>query len=108
MLRNKMKLIYTNENIVLLHSAKNILALHDIKSFVKNEHVLPNGARHGINNIFLELWINHDKDFDKAASIIEKEIHNPEPMKPWICASCKEENDGSFDYCWNCQTDPSQ
>jgi len=47
---------------MVLHSAKNILALKDIASFVKNEHPIPSGTRHGMGNVFLELWINHDDD----------------------------------------------
>ena len=68
-----MRQIYTHENIMVLHSAKNILALNGIEAFVKNEHTLPNGARHGIDNIFLELWIINDQDFAKASSIIEEQ-----------------------------------
>jgi len=57
-----MKIIYSHDNIMVLHSAKNILALKDIASFVKNEHPIPSGTRHGMGNVFLELWINHDDD----------------------------------------------
>ena len=100
-----MKKIYTHENIMVLHSAKNILALNNIESFVKNEHTLPNGGRHGIDNIFLELWITNDDNFTEAASIIESQLNNPEPRADWICPECNEENDGSFDLCWKCQTE---
>ena len=100
-----MKLIYTHDNIVALHSAKNILALNSIESFVKNEYTIPNGARHGIENTFLELWITNDQDFSKATSIIEDQLIGPEPKKPWTCSKCDEPNDGSFDFCWRCQSE---
>ncbi len=103
-----MRHIYTNENIALLHSAKNILALNNIESFVKNEHTLPNGGRHGIDNIFLELWIINDEDFAEASSIIENQLINPEAKADWTCAECNEVNDGSFDLCWKCQTEKTQ
>ena len=102
-----MRHIYTHKNIVILHSAKNILALNGITSFVKNEHAIPNGARHGINNIFLELWINDDRDYDKAKDIIENEVDNPAPKESWHCSECNEENDGSFELCWKCNTEPA-
>lgn len=102
-----MRHIYTHENIVILHSAKNILALNGITSFVKNEHAIPNGARHGINNIFLELWINDDRDYTKAKDIIENEVDNPVLKKSWQCSECNEENDGSFDLCWKCSAVPT-
>lgn len=100
-----MKHVYTHDNIAVLHSAKNILTLNGIDSFVKNEHSIPNGARYGIENTFLELWISNDQDFDKAASIIERELLNPETKPKWSCANCSEENDGSFDFCWNCRSE---
>jgi hypothetical protein len=102
-----MKLIYTHENIMILHSAKNILALNGISSFVKNEHAIPNGARHGITNIFLELWINDDSDFGNAKEIIENEVENPVHKESWQCSECGEGNDGSFELCWKCQTVPA-
>lgn len=101
-----MKLVYTHDNIVVLHSVKNILALNNIESFVKNEHTIPAGARHGISNIFHELWILNDKDLVKAAAVIDREIDNPVPKASWVCGHCKEENEGSFDVCWQCQSEP--
>ncbi len=98
-----MKHIYTHDNIVVLHSIKNILSMNDIESTVKNEHTVPVGAQHGINNIFHELWILNDQDYDKAAALIESEFENPEPGKSWICSYCSEENEGNFEVCWKCQ-----
>ncbi len=98
-----MKHIYTHDNVVVLHSVKNVLAASDIESFVKNEHTIPVSANHGINNIFHELWILNDQDYDKARMIIDKEIDNPEPKASWVCSNCGEENEGSFEICWKCQ-----
>lgn len=99
-----MKLIYTHENAMLLHSAKNILERNNIESVFKNEHSAPNGGNLGISNIFQELWVVNDEDYLRATEIIEREIVNPEPKANWACPHCKEENAGSFDFCWNCQT----
>jgi hypothetical protein len=27
------------------------------------------------------------------------------PFQPWECPCCHEQNDGTFDICWNCQTE---
>lgn len=99
-----MKRIYTHDNVVVLHSIKNVLALNNIESFVKNEHTAPVGAQHGINNIFHELWLNNDEDFDRAAVIIDKKIDNPPFKAAWVCSHCHEQNDGSFEICWQCQS----
>lgn len=102
-----MKHVYTHENILVLHSVKNILALNGIESVVKNEHTIPAGARHGINNLFHELWILNDHDFDRAVALIESEIDNPVAKSSWHCSYCHEDNDGSFDVCWQCQREPA-
>lgn len=98
-----MKVIYTHENIMILHSVKNILTINGIESFFKNEYVDTMSARHGISNMFHELWISHDEDYEKASKIIESEVENPEPKKSWVCVGCQEENEGSFEICWNCR-----
>tara|TARA_R110001592_G_scaffold326640_2_gene607536 strand:- start:7601 stop:7912 length:312 start_codon:yes stop_codon:yes gene_type:complete len=99
-----MKLIYTHENTMLLHSAKNILDSNNIESVFKNEHSSPSGPNLGISNIFQELWVVHDEDYLRAREILEREIINPEPKAAWTCPQCNEDNAGSFDFCWNCQT----
>ena len=100
-----MKHIYTHDNILVLHSVKNLLTLNSIESFVRNEHTIPVGAQHGISNIFHELWIVNDQDYQKAVSTIDTEIENPTQKAPWLCAQCNEENDGSFEICWQCQSE---
>ncbi|MDO9478099.1 MAG: DUF2007 domain-containing protein [Pseudohongiella sp.] len=101
-----MKHIYTHDNIVVLHSVKNILALNDIESYVKNEQTVPVGAQHGIGNTFHELWILNDHDYIAATELIAREVENPSPKAAWVCGECNEENDGSFDVCWKCQSAP--
>jgi hypothetical protein len=98
-----MKHIYTHDNIAILHNVKNMLATHDIESFVKNEHSVPLGARHGINNTFLELWLLHDADFERASALIKSEVESADQGEPWVCSKCNEENEGTFAVCWNCQ-----
>lgn len=99
-----MKLVFTHDSIIQLHSAKNYLALNGIESFVKNEHSIPNGARHGIENTFLELWIPNDEDFDRAEALIAEQFVGHESKPEWTCVECHESNDGSFEFCWNCQS----
>ncbi|PCJ44016.1 MAG: hypothetical protein COA99_07410 [Moraxellaceae bacterium] len=102
-----MKLIYRNSNRAFIYSAKNVLALSSIECFLKNEHSNTSGGELGIANMFLELWILKDEDFVKASEIIDTQFENPVIKAPWVCAECKEENDGSFEFCWQCQFDPN-
>jgi hypothetical protein len=89
-----MKHIYTHDNVLVLHSVKNLLAINGIGSFVKNEHTIPVGAR-----------ILNDQDYQRALDIIDIEIENPPHKAPWICGQCHEENAGSFQVCWQCQSE---
>ena len=98
-----MNLIYTNENPLLVHSAKNILDMKGIESFYKNEHGNTMGPEFGTSN-FLELWIANKKDYNLARELIDSEIENPPLQEPWLCSECNEENEGSFDLCWKCQS----
>ncbi|MBU2099291.1 MAG: DUF2007 domain-containing protein [Gammaproteobacteria bacterium] len=103
-----MKHVYTHDNIVVLHAVKNVLSLHDIESFIKNEHSVPVGAQHGINNIFHELWIVNDADQAQASRIIKDEFESVGAREEWICSRCHEHNDGSFEICWKCQASNDQ
>ncbi len=96
-----MRIIYKHENRAILHSVKNILDLNGIDTYVKYEHTT--SALFVLANIELELWVLNDKDYDRAFSIIEKQITAPLDKKSWVCAKCGEENDGSFESCWNCR-----
>lgn len=35
----------------------------------------------------------------------KEETSSSEAFQPWECPCCHEQNDGSFDICWNCQTE---
>ncbi len=100
-----MRLVYKHENKAILHSAKIVLELNDIKCFVKNEHSASIAGNLGISNTCAELWISNIDDYENAVSLLENEIVNSSSKPPWICDKCNEENEGSFDFCWNCQSE---
>ncbi len=102
-----MKIVYTHENKLLLHSAKNILELNGIECFLKNEHSASAGGNLGFSNTAAELWVFNANDAEKAISLIDKEITTAALAPHWSCQQCGEENDGSFELCWKCQSEPA-
>lgn len=100
-----MKLAYQHENRAIVHSAKNILEVRGIDCHIKNDHGNTMGAEFGIANTLLELWVMNDNELSKASDILNQEVLNPENLPPWTCSNCNEENEGSFEFCWNCQTE---
>jgi hypothetical protein len=98
-----MSLVYRNENNLMVHSARNILEVNDINCYLKNEHGNTMGIEFGLSNL-LELWVSDIKDYDKAMLLIKNEVENPTEKPAWNCSGCQEENEGSFEICWSCQS----
>jgi len=99
-----MKRIYSNDNLVAVHSAKNLLELSGIDCVLKNEHSNTMGAAFGSSNL-VELWVEKSDDYEKAKSIIDDKIVHPQESSVWFCQNCKEKNEGNFEVCWNCQSE---
>jgi len=99
-----MKRIYSNDNMVAVHSAKNILEINGIDCILKNEHSNAMGAVFGTSNL-IELWVKNIEDYEVAKSIIEEKITNPQDLANWVCGQCNEQNEGSFEVCWKCQSE---
>ncbi|MCH7671266.1 MAG: DUF2007 domain-containing protein [Proteobacteria bacterium] len=102
-----MNIVYKHENKAILHSAKNLLELNGIECFLINEHSATAGGNLGLSNTAAELWVRNASDEAKARGIIDAEITNASSKPSWICGQCEEENDGSFEVCWKCQSEPA-
>ena len=99
-----MKLIYTHENLILVVHAKNLLEQQGLYVTLKNEF-----ARGAVGDIsalsaWPEVWVMNDEDYDAGVKIISEAVLESS-SESWVCKSCSEENDGSFDSCWNCESD---
>jgi hypothetical protein len=45
---------------------------------------------------------------NEFAEDVRARADNASPsFRPWTCPCCHEQNDGTFDICWNCQTEKS-
>jgi len=97
-----MKLVYTHENPLLVANVKNLLEQQGIAVILKNEFA--RGAMGEISTLdtWPELWITSDDDYAHALEIVKSNT-NSGSTNHWTCAFCSEENDSSFDLCWNCQ-----
>ena len=100
-----MIIVYKNENKALLYLAENLLEESGIHCFVKNEHSASVGGSLGMSNTSAELWLNNASDELNALAIIDREITSSTARSTWVCSQCTEGNDGSFDFCWNCQAE---
>ena len=98
-----MKLLYTNENRLLVSNIKNIVEYAGIKVTLKNEFAGGGVGELSTIDSWLELWVV-DSDYEKASKVIASCI-NSDNTQGWFCSKCAEKNDASFDFCWSCQTE---
>lgn len=99
-----MKLIYTNENRYLVHNLQNILENNGIEIMLKNEFLAGAAGELIPHETWMELWVTNDDDYDRAINTIESSFSQPD-SPTWHCQHCKEENDASFEFCWQCQNE---
>ena len=97
-----MKLIYTNENRMLVGNIRNILDANGIETVLKNEYSQGGVGEISAFDAWPELWLINDSDFDSATAAIENASSKPTDPE-WTCKNCGEVNDASFGACWQCQ-----
>lgn len=97
-----MKLIYTNENRLLVSNAKNILESAGITAILKNEFASGGLGDLAALDTWLEVWVSNDEDYDQAVETLKSTIGTKNTAE-WVCSNCQEINAASFDFCWNCE-----
>lgn len=102
-----MKLIYTNENSLLVENIKNLLENSGIDVHMRNQYAGGAKGELPVFHTWPEIWIVHENDIARAENIMS-ELNKPTDEVNWICPRCIEENDGNFACCWNCQAEMPQ
>lgn len=102
-----MRMVYTNNNRFIVGNAKNILEAHGFEIFLKNEHASSAIGEVSPFDTWLELWVVKDRDYERACRVLENALSS-EDEPGWRCKKCNEDNDASFDLCWNCGVDHAQ
>jgi hypothetical protein len=96
-----MKLVYSNENNFIVNNVKNLIEVQGIKTFLKNEFAQGAVGEVSAFDVWPEIWIVDDADFERAQLIVKSSQGNDNV--DWVCQSCSETNASSFELCWNCQ-----
>ena len=82
----------------------NIVENAGIPVTLKNEYAAGGVGDLSPFDAWLELWVLHDADYEKATGIINSAL-STDNQKDWVCSGCGEVNDPSFDLCWQCQNE---
>ena len=100
-----MKKLTSADSIVTINHYKNLLESEGIPCEVRNEHLGSILGEMPFPEVWPQIWVINDLDFDRAKQLIDDDIAAVEsPSDPWKCRKCGEENEGQFSACWNCGT----
>jgi hypothetical protein len=90
-------------SIVTANHYRNLLVSEGIPAVVRNEHFGSIMGEIPFQDVWPELWIENDLDYDRALQLIDDaRIADESPERPWKCKKCSTENEGQFAACWNC------
>lgn len=96
-----MKKVYTNENRFLVGNARNLLEAEGIEVTFRNEHASSAMGELSPIDTWMELWVVNNHDYDRACTILDTALSQASAPE-WACGSCGENNDASFELCWQC------
>ena len=97
-----MKKVTSADSVVMISHYKNILQSEGIPCQIRNEHLNQIYGEMPFTEVWPELWVLRDIDYDRAKQLIDAAIIDESPGVSWRCAKCGEENEGQFGACWNC------
>lgn len=96
-----MKLVYTNENRMIVGNAKNLLDAAGIEVLLKNEFAAGGLGDLPVFDTWMEIWVSDDADYQRACELLESALSD-QAAAEWLCQPCGERNDASFELCWQC------
>ena len=97
-----MKKLTSSPSIVTINHFKNVLESEGIPSQIRNEFLGGIAGEMPLQEVWPELWVINEMDYDRARQLIDEAITDESPAAPWRCSKCGEENEGQFAACWNC------
>tara|TARA_B100000315_G_scaffold258949_1_gene312902 strand:+ start:786 stop:1094 length:309 start_codon:yes stop_codon:yes gene_type:complete len=101
-----LKKIFVSQSLIEVETLKEILEQAGILNTIKNQNTSMLAGEVPFAEVFPELWIIDDADYDYAKKLLD-DWGNPTPSEKseWTCAGCKETHSSAFTSCWNCGQD---
>ena len=100
-----MKKVFEHIDFSRVGHFQSILENAGIATHIKNVGAAIASGEIPFIQVFPELWVVEDGDYDRAIEIL-KPYYRPEAAEAgdWVCPGCGETVEGSFGQCWKCQT----
>lgn len=97
-----MKKLTSSDSLVTINHYKNILQCEGIECEIRNEHLGGILGEMPFPEVWPQLWIRNDLDYDRAKQLLDADALDESPAEAWKCKNCGEQNEGQFAACWNC------
>jgi len=98
-----LKKVTSADSLVTINHYKNLLESEGIKAFVKNEYLGSIIGEMPFQEVWPQLWVKNDLDYDRAVQLIDSDkVADESPADSWRCRYCGTENEGQFSACWQC------
>ena len=98
-----MKKVTSADSLVTINHYKNLLVSEGIAAFIRNEHLGGILGEMPFQEVWPELWVENDLDYDRALQLIDSHsLLSESPSTAWQCGNCEAENEGQFAACWKC------
>ena len=100
-----MRKVYEHLEYPRVGHCQAILEEAGIPTLVKNLGASVGVGEIPFTEVFPELWVVEDTDYDRAIALL-KEYTTPAPtsLGDWTCPTCGESVEKEFGECWNCGT----
>jgi len=99
-----MKKVKTADSLILINHYKNVLESEGIACQIRNQHLGSIVGEMPFPEVWPELWVRNDIDYDRAVQLLDDDITEESPAADWVCKHCGESNERQFAACWNCGT----
>ncbi len=99
-----MQLVFSAPDKMLVGHVRNLLEAEGIACTLKNEFLVGAAGELPLNEVWPEVWLENDVDYQHARAVIAALISGDadETAAPWTCAHCGEILEGQFVACWRC------
>lgn len=94
--------VFTSEDRFIVWQIKQLLEEKGIPCFIKNEFAIGAIGDLAPLDTWPEVWITDAEWLPKAQSFIQDFQETEPPFANWACNQCGEQNEGSFEICWQC------
>ena len=82
-----MKKVTSADTVVMINHYKNILEAEGIPCQIRNEHLNQIFGEMPFTEVWPELWVLKDIDYDRAKQLIDAAIIEESPRSPWRAKS---------------------